>query len=473
MERGRSVGGTELARTIGSNCLGLASGHTGAVKYFQLPAVMLGFAMFAAACGGEAAVEPASALPTSVGQTPTAVPTEEPTVVREEPASVAQAEEAPAEPVQAPEPVEEAEVEDVEAVSAFAPGPFDDPLLELLAAMPVNEDGVYVLATITDVSQMLARPDIDRDAFCDAQSRDAYRYLPRGIGWGLNVSEFFQATLRAPERFESSFGFAFCQIEALASPNSLLSFARISKDSEAVLESLAQDPVWSPDLAVETVGAATVVDWGDEIEINKDPARRLGPGRMMIEGSTVNWGSLDGEPGDRRLDPDVRRVIDSPNVQTIVEQLRSKGAWTATLSDLPYESLSNPTLTLTQEEGESPFPQSLPGVALWITLGLGSVVDEGGHQVVAVFAHPSEEIAQANVDAFAALVSDGVNLDDTPWSDRIELMDIEADGLFVTATLRGAVLEDGTRQDPYALVIDALLKRETLFGYSLADTPGG
>lgn len=350
---------------------------------------------------------------------PTSPPTPEPTDESVTPATSATR--APTTPT---EPSDGTQIGDEPVIDV------DSPVLDLLAEVDYPSDGIAA-GMVTDFGRLFATVDTSPDELCGDEVAYEEAYLQAtDRGKAVVKTPFFtpgsQSEVEALDDIERSFGFSFCDINAIVDTRLPGHYLHVDVDPTAVVSAAEADTRWADILAVEERDDTTVLSWLEDLNFDRElsamfPYVSRGGGGLGVRGPfVVRSRSL--EHLDRALDATRPSVAETGTLATTIALALGEGAYSMQISDQPYA----------QTPGRDvPIEDGLP---LWTSLAIGVGRVDGAARGIVVMAHLSADDATESASRFQTMVEDGTNpIDGERYADTIELLDVRTDGRYLIA----------------------------------------
>ena len=205
-------------------------------------------------------------------------------------------------------------------------------------------------------------------------------------------------------------------------------------DEGTVEQAVSTDPVWSGQLDEVEHGDATYWSWGEDRAI--DPSsistvRRIGESARLFvdDGAGVAYWARTTATMEAALDTfagDAPSLADDPELGPMAAALDGMGAYSAILT-ADADAL-RPAVG-------APGSEAGPTLEPYEAVATGAALVDGQPRLLVVIVNADEAAAEANADALARVVADGVSaVTRRPWSDALGAGDITVDGTVVAAS---------------------------------------
>lgn len=336
-------------------------------------------------------------------------------------------------------------------------------LTQLADDVLVSADGPY-LVTLTNFEQAREAFGYSSASTCATEESlqrygDEVTLMTQELGFAGTVLFFDMGRdFRAPDR---EFGIRLCEItmtaDNLSSNFGTFLVLRVTSQLDDIDSAIRQDSVWSDLLTSSQTEDGVLYDWGSTSTPERQSTMRpIRVGGQLFVRNDIVIRSDQGATMDAYL-AGAGRLVDQPHAREVTASLERRGAVQIMLSNEPYTVGDQPAVAPAEIET---FRARDGGLAPWELLGIGLAPDDQAEpRAVVTIAHASEQEARENLDRLSRTVSAGSSLvRPAPWSDVIEIVDIELDGVMVHATLDR--VDD---RAPFGILLQALFTKDSLF----------
>jgi hypothetical protein len=335
-------------------------------------------------------------------------------------------------------------------------------LLDWLEVIPWTRDSFLYFAVH---NYTLIREQAGIDPYTGSDDPSEVRAYIAATYPGL-LGAFFSRTNPAEvSAWRSEFGFSFLEIEQELdigrTPLHALHLFRVTVPPETIDQAVRNDPLWSPDLAIEYTNGATIYDWGDyESDLERaTEARHIGEaGELTVVDNLVirSDGHDDLDPVLDGLSDRLPTLSAIAEYQSVAAALDDLGASVAIMSAEVILPGGTVPRGFTLEE----FLDQNPMLSPYLLIGIGRTQTDEGVAAVVVLYHDSARHASENAERFCQEVATGFSTETAQarWEETLGLPSIQVSGRLMIAQFPAQ-----PRQDAWSRLQHAWVSGDTLF----------